>query len=164
MSKTLYSVSEFFCIAPEKMRAVVCTSEDNDRFVIIYDKDDGTNGIFSLPLMFGDKIKDGNVNPSFLNIVKLNDKYVVTVNEYYYSFESNAKACLDKYIKLTKIETENTTSADDLNGGSDIVAIFKKWNASNAKAFGFEDKIIDDVNSKALKQLKVSRDDLLTAD
>lgn len=65
---------------------------------------------------------------------------------------------------LTKIETENTTSADDLNGGSDIVAIFKKWNASNAKAFGFEDKIIDDVNSKALEQLKVSRDDLLTAD
>ena len=49
MSKTLYSVSEFFCIAPEKIRAVVCTSEDNDRFVIIYDKDDETNGIFSLP-------------------------------------------------------------------------------------------------------------------
>ena len=107
MSKTLYSASEFFCIAPEKMRAVICTSEDNDRFVIIYDKDDEINGIFSLPLMFGDKIKDGNVNPSFLSIVKLNDKYVVTVNQYYYSFESNAKACLDKYIKLTKIETED---------------------------------------------------------
>lgn len=81
MSKTLYSVSEFFCIAPENMRAEVCTSEDNDRFVIFYDKDDETNGIFSLPLMFGNKIKDGNVNPSFLNIVKLNDKYVVTVND-----------------------------------------------------------------------------------
>lgn len=107
MSKTLYSVSEFFCIAPERMRAVVFTSEDNDRFVIIYDKDDETNGIFSLPLMFGDKIKDGNVNPSFLSIVKFNDKYAVTVNKYYYSFESNAKACLDKYIKLTKTETED---------------------------------------------------------
>lgn len=40
MSKTLYSASEFFCIAPEKMRAVVCTSKDNDMFVVIYDKDD----------------------------------------------------------------------------------------------------------------------------
>lgn len=107
MSKTLYSASEFFCIAPEKMRAVVCTSEDNDRFVIIYDKDDETNGIFSLPLMFGNNIKDGNVNPSFLSIVKLNDKYAVIVNDYYYAFENNAKACLDKYIKLTKIETED---------------------------------------------------------
>lgn len=107
MSKTLYSLSEFFCIAPEKMRAVVCTSKDNDRFVVICDKDDEINGTFSLPLMFGDKIKDGNVNPSFLNIIKLNDKYVVTVNEYYYSFESNAKACLDKYIKLTEMEAED---------------------------------------------------------
>lgn len=107
MSKTLYSASELFCIAPEKMRAVVCTSEDNDRFVVIYDKDDEINGTFSLPLMFGDKIKDGNINPSFLSIVKLNDKYVVTVNDYYYAFENNAKACLDEYIKLTKIETED---------------------------------------------------------
>lgn len=107
MSKTLYSASEFFCIAPEKMRAVVCTSKDNDRFVVIYDKDDETNGIFSIPLMFGDKIKDGNVNPSFLSIVKLNDKYAVIVNDYYYAFENNAKSCLDKYIKLTKIETED---------------------------------------------------------
>ena len=107
MSKTLYSASEFFCIAPEKMRAVVCTSKDNDRFVVIYDKDDEIDGTFSLPLMFGDNIKDGNVNPSFLSIVKLNDKYAVTVNDYYYSFENNAKACLDKYIKLTKIETED---------------------------------------------------------
>lgn len=107
MSKILYSASEFFCIAPEKMRAVVCTSKDNDRFVVIYDKDDEINGTFSLPLMFGDNIKDGNVNPSFLSIVKLNDKYVVIVSEYYYSFESNAKACLDKYIKLTKTETED---------------------------------------------------------
>lgn len=107
MSKILYSASEFFCIAPEEMRAVVCTSKDNDRFVVIYDKDDEINGTFSLPLMFGDKIKDGNVNPSFLSIVKLNDKYAVIVNDYYYSFENNAKACLDKYIKLTKIETED---------------------------------------------------------
>ena len=107
MSKTLYSASELFCIAPEKVRAVVFTSEDNDRFVIIYDKDDETNVIFSLPLMFGDKIKDGNINPSFLSIVKLNDKYAVIVNDYYYAFENNAKACLDKYIKLTKIETED---------------------------------------------------------
>ena len=107
MSKTLYSASEFFCIAPEKMRAVVCTSKDNDRFVVIYDKDDEINGTFSLPLMFGDNIKDGNVNPSFLSIVKLNDKYAVIVNDYYYAFENNAKACLDKYIKLTKIETED---------------------------------------------------------
>ena len=107
MSKILYSASEFFCIAPEKMRAVVCTSKDNDRFVVIYDKDDEINGTFSLPLMFGDNIKDGNVNPSFLSIVKLNDKYAVIVNDYYYSFENSAKACLDKYIKLTKIETED---------------------------------------------------------
>ena len=106
MSKTLYSASEFFCIAPEKMRAVVCTIENN-RFVVIYDKDDEINGTFSLPLMFGDKIKDGNVNPSFLSIVKLNDKYAVIVNDYYYAFENNAKACLDKYINLTKIETED---------------------------------------------------------
>lgn len=107
MSKTIYSASEFFCIAPEKMRAVVCTSEDNDRFVVIYDKDDEINGTFSLPLMFGDKIKDGNINPSFLSIVKINDKYSVIVNYYYYTFENNAKACLDKYIKLTKIEAED---------------------------------------------------------
>ena len=107
MSKTLYSASEFFCIAPEKLRAVVCTSKDNDRFVVIYDKDDEINGTFSLPLMFGDKIKDGNINPSFLSIVNLNDKYAVIVNYYYYAFENNAKACLDKYIKLTKIEPED---------------------------------------------------------
>ena len=107
MSKTLYSVSEFFCIASERMRAVVCTSKDNDRFVVIYDKDDEINGTFSLPLMFCDKVKDGNINPFFLSVVKLNDKYVVTVNDYYYSFENNAKACLDKYIKLTKIEPED---------------------------------------------------------
>ena len=69
MSKTLYSASEFFCIAPEKMRAVVCTSEDNDRFVVIYNKDGEISGTFSLPLVFGDKIKDGNLNPSFLSIV-----------------------------------------------------------------------------------------------
>ena len=41
---------------------------------------------FSLPLMFGDKIKDGNINPSFLSIVNLNDKYAVIVNYYYYAF------------------------------------------------------------------------------
>lgn len=125
--KQVQSISEFFCIAPEKMRAVVCTSEDNDRFVIIYDKDDETNGTFSLPLMFGNKIKDGNVNPFFLNIVKLNDKYVVTVNEYYYSFESNAKACLDKYIKLTKIETEDLDNIEVESGDDwlDFVAELK---------------------------------------
>lgn len=127
MSKTLYSASEFFCIAPEKMRAVVCTSKDNDRFVVIYHKDDEINGTFSLPLMFGDKIKDGNVNPSFLNVVKLNDKYVVTVNEYYYSFESNAKACLDKYIKLTKIEPEDLDNIEVESGDDwlDFVAELK---------------------------------------
>lgn len=127
MSKILYSASEFFCIAPEKMRAVVCTSKDNDRFVVIYDKDDEINGTFSLPLMFGDKIKDGNVNPFFLNIVKLNDKYVVTVNEYYYSFESNAKTCLDKYIKLTKIETEDLDNIEVESGDDwlDFVAELK---------------------------------------
>lgn len=127
MSKTLYSLSEFFCIAPEKMRAVVCTSKDNDRFVVICNKDDEINGTFSLPLMFGDKIKDGNVNPSFLSIVKPNDKYVVTVNEYYYSFESNAKACLDKYIKLTKIETEDLDNIEVESGDDwfDFVAELK---------------------------------------
>ena len=127
MSKILYSASEFFCIAPEKMRAVVCTSKDNDRFVVIYDKDDEINGTFSLPLMFGDKIKDGNVNPFFLSIVKLNDKYVVTVNEYYYSFESNAKACLDKYIKLTKTETEDLDNIEVESGDDwlDFVAELK---------------------------------------
>lgn len=127
MSKTLYSASEFFCIAPEKMRAVVCTSKDNDRFVVIYNKDDEINGTFSLPLMFGNKIKDGNVNPFFLSIVKLNDKYVVTVNEYYYSFESNAKACLDKYIKLTKIETEDLDNIEVESGDDwlDFVAELK---------------------------------------
>lgn len=127
MSKTLYSASEFFCIAPEKMRAVVCTGKDNDRFVVIYDKDDEINGTFSLPLMFGNKIKDGNVNPFFLSIVKLNDKYVVTVNEYYYSFESNAKACLDKYIKLTKIESEDLDNIEVESGDDwlDFVAELK---------------------------------------
>ena len=127
MSKTLYSASEYFCIAPEKMRAVVCTSKYNDRFVVIYNKDDEINGTFSLPLMFGNKIKDGNVNPFFLSIVKLNDKYVVTVNEYYYSFESNAKACLDKYIKLTKIETEDLDNIEVESGDDwlDFVAELK---------------------------------------
>ena len=127
MSKTLYSASEFFCIAPEKMRAVVCTSKDNDRFVVICDKGDEINGTFLLPLMFGNKIKDGNVNPFFLSIIKLNDKYVVTVNEYYYSFESNAKACLDKYIKLTKIETEDLDNIEVESGDDwlDFVAELK---------------------------------------
>ena len=127
MSKTLYSLSEFFCIAPEKMRAVVCTSKDNDRSVVICDKDDEINGTFSLPLMFGDKIKDGNINPFFLSIVKLNDKYVVIVNEYYYSFESNAKACLDKYIKLTKIESEDLDNIEVESGDDwlDFVAELK---------------------------------------
>lgn len=127
MSKTLYSASEFFCIAPEKMRAVVCTSKDNDRFVVIYDKDDEINGTFSLPLMFVDKVKDGNINPSFLSVVKLNDKYVLTVNDYYYSFENNAKACLDKYIKLTKIETEDLDNIEVESGDDwlDLVAELK---------------------------------------
>ena len=127
MSKTLYSASEFFCIAPEKMRAVVCTSEDNDRFVVIYDKDDEINGTFSLPLMFGDKIKDGNVNPFFLSIVKLNDKYAVIVNYYYYSFENNAKACLNKYINLTKMEAEDldNTKVESGDDWLDLVAELK---------------------------------------
>lgn len=107
MAKIFFHPYEFLYTTPERLRAVVCTHKDGVKFVELYDKDDETNGILSLPLMFGDKIKDGNINPSFLSIVKINDKYVVTVNEYYYSFESNAKACLDKYIKLTKIETED---------------------------------------------------------
>lgn len=107
MAKIFLPPCEFLYTTPERLRAVVCTNKDGVKFVELYDKDDETNGILSLPLMFGDKIKDGNINPSFLSIVKINDKYVATVDDYYYAFESNAKACLDKYIKLAKIEAED---------------------------------------------------------
>lgn len=127
MAKTLFSPYELLYTTPERLSAVVCTHKDGVKFVEFYDKDDEINGILSLPLMFGDKIKDGNVNPFFLSIVKLNDKYVVTVNEYYYSFESNAKACLDKYIKLTKIETEDLDNIEVESGDDwpDFVAELK---------------------------------------
>lgn len=127
MAKTLFSPYELLYTTPERLSAVVCTHKDGVKFVEFYDKDDEINGILSLPLMFGDKIKDGNVNPFFLSIVKLNDKYVVTVNEYYYSFESNAKACLDKYIKLTKIETEDLDNIEVESGDNwlDFVAELK---------------------------------------
>lgn len=78
----------------------------------------------------------------------------------------------DKYLThnfkivpdLTEVETENTVTVEDLAGGSDIVAIFKKWNDSNGDAFGLEEKILGEVNEKAIEQLKISRDSLLTED
>lgn len=65
---------------------------------------------------------------------------------------------------LEEVETENTVSVEDLNNNSDIVAVFKKWNESNSEAFGFEEKIKDEVGKKAKEQLQVSRDFLLTED
>lgn len=77
----------------------------------------------------------------------------------------------DKYLThsfkivpdLETIDLSEVVSAESLNN-SDIVAVFKEWNKTNEDNFNFDEDLKDEIAEEAQRNLKISRDELLTKD
>ncbi len=78
----------------------------------------------------------------------------------------------DKYLthnfkivpNLEEIDLSEVVTSDSLKTSSDIVVVFNEWNKNNKDSFGFEEDLRDEIIEEAEKNLKESRDKLLTED